>query len=80
MRAAYNACLPKLSAYHTELGQHQGLYQAYQHIANGPEYARLDAAQRKVIDDALRDFRLSGIALPRSNAPATRTSSRNWRR
>ncbi len=64
LRAAYNACLPKLSAYHTELGQHQGLYQAYQHIANGPEYARLDAAQRKVIDDALRDFRLSGIALP----------------
>ncbi|MCC6134964.1 MAG: oligopeptidase A [Candidatus Contendobacter sp.] len=64
LRAAYNACLPKLSAYHTELGQHQGLYQAYQRIANGPEYARLDAAQRKVIDDALRDFRLSGIALP----------------
>ncbi|HOW76771.1 MAG TPA: oligopeptidase A [Candidatus Competibacteraceae bacterium] len=64
LRAAYNACLPKLSAYHTELGQHQGLYQAYQHIANGPEYARLDAAQRKVIDDALRDFRLSGVTLP----------------
>ncbi len=64
LRAAYNAGLPKLSAYHTELGQHEGLHQAYQHIASGPEYARLDAAQRKVIDDALRDFRLSGIALP----------------
>jgi oligopeptidase A len=64
LRAAYNACLPKLSAYQTELGQHQGLYQAYQRIANGSEYARLDAAQRKVIDNALRDFRLSGIALP----------------
>ena len=64
LRAAYNACLPKLSAYHTELGQHQGLYDAWQRIASGPEYARLDSAQRKVIDDALRDFRLSGIALP----------------
>lgn len=64
LRAAYNACLPKLSAYHTELGQHEGLYRAYQQIAEGPEYARLDSAQRKVIDDALRDFRLSGIALP----------------
>ena len=64
LRAAYNACLPKLSAYHSELGQHAGLHRAYQQIADGPEYARLDSAQRKVIDDALRDFRLSGIALP----------------
>jgi oligopeptidase A len=64
LRAAYNACLPKLSAYSTELGQHQGLYRAYRQIADGAEYVRLDPAQRKVIDDALRDFRLSGIALP----------------
>ena len=64
LRAAYNACLPKLSAYSTELGQHEGLYRAYRQIADGAEYARLDPAQRKVIDDALRDFRLSGIALP----------------
>jgi len=64
LRAAYNACLPKLSAYSTELGQHQGLYRAYRQIADGAEYARIDPAQRKVIDDALRDFRLSGIALP----------------
>mgnify|MGYP003608527019 CR=1 FL=1 len=64
LRAAYNAGLPKLSAYHSELGQHAGLYQAYRQIADGTEYAQLNAAQRKVIDDALRDFRLSGIALP----------------
>ena len=64
LRAAYNACLPKLSAYYTELGQHEGLYRAYRQIADGPEYPRLDPAQRKVIDNALRDFRLSGIALP----------------
>ncbi|MDG4596227.1 MAG: oligopeptidase A [Candidatus Contendobacter sp.] len=64
LRAAYNACLPKLSAYYSELGQHEGLYRAYRQIAEGPEYAQLDPAQRKVITDALRDFRLSGIALP----------------
>ena len=63
LRAAYNACLPKLSAYATEVGQHEGLYRAYRQIAEGSEYVRLDAAQRKVIDNALRDFRLSGIAL-----------------
>ena len=64
LRAAYNACLPKLSAYYSALGQHEGLYRAYRQIADGPEYARLDPAQRKVIDNALRDFKLSGIALP----------------
>jgi oligopeptidase A len=64
LRAAYNACLPKLSAYYSALGQHEGLYRAYRHIAEGPEYPRLDPAQRKVIDNALRDFKLSGIALP----------------
>lgn len=64
LRAAYNACLPKLSAYYSELGQHQELYLAYQRIAAGWEYAQFNPAQRKVIDNALRDFRLSGIALP----------------
>ncbi len=63
LRAAYNACLPKLSDYATELGQNQRLYQGYKLIVEGPEYARLDGAQKKVIDNALRDFRLSGIAL-----------------
>jgi len=64
LRSAYNACLPKRSAYFTDLGQHEGLYRAYQQIADGDEYSRLDVAQRKVIANALRDFRLSGIALP----------------
>lgn len=64
LRAAYNACLPKLSEYSTELGQNERLFQAYKSIAEGPEYARLDPAQRKIIDNALRDFRLSGVDLP----------------
>ncbi len=63
LRAAYNACLPKLADYGTWLGQHEGLYRAYARIAESPGFARLDRAQRKVIDDALRDFRLSGVAL-----------------
>ncbi|MBI2778996.1 MAG: oligopeptidase A [Gammaproteobacteria bacterium] len=63
LRAAYNACLPKLSDYATEMGQNEGLFRAYQSIAEGPEYGRLDTAQKKIIDNALRDFRLSGIDL-----------------
>ncbi len=64
LRDAYNGCLPLLSEYGTELGQHEGLYRAYRQIADGEQYAQLDTAQQKVIDNALRDFRLSGIELP----------------
>ena len=63
LRDAYNECLPILSEYGTEMGQHQGLYSAYRQIADGNEYQRLDTAQKKVIDNTLRDFRLSGIEL-----------------
>lgn len=63
LRAAYNKCLPKLTDYATELGQHEKLYQAYRQIAEGDEYSNLNEAQKKIIDNALRDFRLSGIGL-----------------
>ena len=63
-RDAYNACLPKLSDYSTEMGQNQALFNAYQIIANSPAFASLDNAQKRVINNALRDFRLSGIDLP----------------
>ena len=64
LRAAYNACLPKLSEYYTELGQNERLYSAYRAIEESPDYARLDAAQKTVIEHALRDFHLSGVDLP----------------
>jgi len=63
LRNAYNACLPKLSEYGTELGQHKGLYQAYAQLKE-QGYDQLTAAQKKVVDNALRDFHLSGIDLP----------------
>ena len=64
LREAYNACLPKLSDYGTELGQNEQLYRAYKNIADSSEYEQLDAAQKKIIDNALRDFHLSGVDLP----------------
>ena len=63
LRAAYNACLPLLTAYHTELGQNAELCAAYQGVADR-EAAALGAEQRKVVDNALRDFRLAGVSLP----------------
>ena len=64
LREAYESCLPLLSEYGTYVGQHQGLYQAYKQLAESEHYQTLDTAQQKVIDNALRDFKLSGIALP----------------
>lgn len=61
LRAAYNACLPKLSEYGTEVGQNEGLFRAYQTVA---AQEHLDAAQRKLLENALRDFHLSGVDLP----------------
>ena len=62
-RQAYESVLPKLTEYHTELGQNRKLYEAYKKFAESAEYKQLDEARCKVIDNALRDFRLSGVAL-----------------
>lgn len=62
-REAYNEGVAQVSDYNTELYQDDRLYQAYRRIAEGSEYARLDPAQRKIIDNALRDFRLGGAEL-----------------
>ncbi|MEH6588880.1 MAG: oligopeptidase A [Halioglobus sp.] len=64
LRDAYNACLPLLSEYSTWMGQHSGLYKAYQQIAESKAFNDLSDAQKMAIDHALRDFRLAGIALP----------------
>ena len=62
LRVAYNACLALLSAWHTELGQNERLFKAYEHVRQS-EAGSLNAAQLKLLDNALRDFRLSGVAL-----------------
>ena len=63
LRVVYEKCLLKLSDYHTEVGQNEALYRAYQALANSPSYSQLQPAQQKVIQDTLRDFRLSGVDL-----------------
>lgn len=67
LRDAYNACLPKLSQYWTEMGQHQGLYEAFNQLAESAQFEQLDQAQQKTVNNTLRDFRLSGIALNDEN-------------
>ncbi len=64
LRRAYNTCLPLISEYQTELGQNEALQRAYALILER-ERGSLDAEQRKLLENALRDFRLVGVALDR---------------
>ncbi|MFT0211554.1 oligopeptidase A [Pseudomonas sp. F1_0610] len=64
LREAYEACLPLLSAYSTEIGQNKALFEAYSALANGVQSKNLDTAQKTILAHELRDFRLSGIDLP----------------
>jgi oligopeptidase A len=63
MREAYNECVPLLTAYYSEIGQNAELQAGYAYVLEH-EGATLDATQRKVVDNALRDFRLAGVDLP----------------
>ena len=63
LREAYNACLPMLSAYSTEMGQNAQLCNAYQMLVDSDEFKTLEPAQQKVLNNALRDFKLSGVDL-----------------
>lgn len=63
LREAYNACLPKITQYATEMGQNPRLYEAYQAIVESDEFQTLDQAKKMVLQHAIRDFKLSGINL-----------------
>src|SRR6185369_4957348 len=62
LREQYNACLPLLSAYGTDLSQNESLFRAFKAVRER-EAAALDAEQLAVVDHALLDFRLAGVAL-----------------
>jgi len=63
LREVYNANLPKVTQYYAELSQNLALYQKYKGIHDGAGYAALNAEQKKVIENELRDFRLGGAEL-----------------
>ena len=62
-REVYQSLLPALSEYYTALGQHTVLYHTYQQVQDSTEFNQLPTAQQSAIKLALRDFKLSGVAL-----------------
>jgi oligopeptidase A len=63
LRAVYSAAQEKITAHSTELGQNRELFLATEAVRNASSYALLDRAQQTIVNDSLRDFRLSGVAL-----------------
>ncbi|QCU89167.1 M3 family metallopeptidase [Thiomicrorhabdus sediminis] len=61
---AYNDCLQQVTQYHTEMGQNAGLYKKFKALYESGEFNQYSIAQKKVIENALRNFELSGIGLP----------------
>ncbi len=62
LRQAYNHCLPLTTAFYTDLGQNEDLYQRYLSLAEA-DVVKADPVKAKLIGDALRDFHLAGVAL-----------------
>ncbi len=69
LREAYNAGLPKITQFWTELGQNQRLFETYRALKAAPEFAQLTPARKKLVENALRDFRLGGAELPAQLKP-----------
>jgi len=63
LRDIYKRIISKLTEYQTEVGQNEALFQAYKRLSESAEYETLNGPQKKVIDNSLRDFKLSGIGL-----------------
>ncbi len=63
LRDVYNANLPRITQYFTELAQDEALYFKYKALRASDVFTRLSGAQKKVVDNELRDFRLGGAEL-----------------
>jgi len=68
-REAYNDLLPEVTNFYAELGQNLALFSKYKALAASPEYAALSPARKRIVDNEIRDFRLSGAELPDAQKP-----------
>ena len=68
-REAYNAQLPEISRFYSELGQNLALFDKYKALRASPEFAALSPARQRIVDNEMRDFRLGGAELPEADKP-----------
>ena len=63
LREAYNDNLAKLTDFYSDIAQDERLYAKYRAIKNSADFAKLNSAQQKIIDNEVRDFKLGGAEL-----------------
>jgi oligopeptidase A len=63
LRDAYNKMLGPISEFSTWVGLHEGLYRQYQRLHQAADFQTWPQARRRVVELALRDFKLSGVEL-----------------
>lgn len=63
LRDAYNDNLSRVIEFFTDLSQDLRLYGRYRALRESAAFAALDDAQRKLVDNELRDFKLGGAEL-----------------
>ena len=68
-RDAYNAMLPEITGYYAELGQNEAIYAKVKQLRASAEYATLTPTRQRIVDNDLRDFRLSGAELSEDKKP-----------
>ena len=68
-RDAYNDMLPEVTRFFAELGQNLALFEKYKALRNSAAYASLSPTRQRIVDNELRDFRLSGAELPEAQKP-----------
>ncbi|WP_153100757.1 M3 family metallopeptidase [Paraburkholderia hayleyella] len=69
LRAAYGANLARVTEFWSSVGQNLALYDKYKALKASGEFASLSHERRKILDNAVRDFRLSGAELPEEQKP-----------
>lgn len=62
-REAYSACLEKITAFYTARGHNGALYACWKAVADAPAFVEQSAEFRRMVDEELVDFRLSGVGL-----------------
>ncbi len=68
-RDAYNAMLPEVSRFYAEVGQNLALFRKYKKLRESDAYEALSPARKRIVDNEVRDFRLSGAELPDDQKP-----------
>jgi oligopeptidase A len=67
LREAYEQGIEQLTGYSNEVSQNTKLYQAFEKLRQSPAYSGLSDAQKRIVDNNIRDFKLSGVALNASD-------------